>query len=293
MRLVVLAFGGVIAEQVLAHLALEGVVAEAFILSQSPHGPRTRHPPPVPTTPLPFVRRAAAAALTRALRRVVARDPVKVDPMARWRGLARTVHQVPTLHDPRTTALLRDLSPDYILLAGAGVVGDNVLGSARLGTINVHPALLPWVRGLGGVGASILRGIPPGVSAHLVDSDIDTGPILHRELVPVTAHDTLESLQKKADALCALVTTQLLRAAANGERLVGAAQQGRFPYARYPTPAERAEAARLLAQGSAVRTYEQWREAAGGDVLPAADDTLPAPALQSAATRELDRSGHE
>jgi folate-dependent phosphoribosylglycinamide formyltransferase PurN len=224
---------------------------------------------------MPFVRRAAASVLTRALRRVVARGSAQADPLARWRGLAVAVHQVGTLHEPGTTSLLRELSPDYILLAGAGIVGDNVLTSARLGTLNVHPALLPWVRGLGAVEASVLRGIPPGVTAHFVDSDIDTGPILHRQLVPVTAHDTVESLQRKADTLCALVTTRLLRAAAAGQRLVGAPQRGRFPYARYATAPERVEAARLVAQGATLKTYGEWREAAGGDVLPAEDDRLP------------------
>jgi folate-dependent phosphoribosylglycinamide formyltransferase PurN len=278
MRLVVLAFGGVIAERVLTHLALEGISANALILCRSPHGPGgIRHPTPAPAVkPSPFVRRAAAAVLTSALRRVVAPVSARTDPLARWRGLAVAVHEVPTLHDPGTTSLLRDLAPDYILLAGAGIVGDNVLTSARLGTINVHPALLPWVRGLGRVEASVLRGVPPGVTAHLVDAGIDTGPILHRQLVPVTAHDTVESLQKKADMLCSLVTTELLRAAAAGKRLAGAPQQRRLPYARYSTAAERTEAARLVAQGAALRAYEQWRSAAGGDVLPEEDDRLPA-----------------
>lgn len=279
MRLVVLAFGGVIAERVLTHLALEGITANALILSRSPRGPGgIRHPTPVPAVkPPPIARRIVAAVLTKALRRVVAPISARADPLARWRGLAATVHEVPTLHDAGTTSLLRNLAPDYILLAGAGIVGDNVLTSARFGTINVHPALLPWVRGLGRVEASVLRGVPPGVTAHLVDAGIDTGPILHRQLVPVTAHDTVDSLQKKADTLCALVTTQLLLAAAAGKRLVGTPQQRRFPYARYSTTAERAEAARLVTQGAALRAYEQWRSAAGSDVLPEADDKLPAP----------------
>jgi folate-dependent phosphoribosylglycinamide formyltransferase PurN len=282
MRLVVLAFGGVIAERVLTHLALEGLIAEALILSKSPHGPRgIRQPAPVPATRVPLVRRAAAVLLTRALRRVHAHDSAQVDPLARWRGLAVAVHQVPTLHDPVATELLRALSPDYILLAGAGIVGDNVLGSARVGIVNVHPALLPWVRGLGGLEASLLRGLPPGVTAHLVDSGIDTGPILHRQLVPVSAHDTLDSLRRKADTLCAHVTTHLLLAAAGGTRLVGIPQQARFPYARHLTASERAEAAQLVARGATRRTYDQWRTAAGGDVLPDGDERLPVPTASS------------
>jgi methionyl-tRNA formyltransferase len=280
MRLVVLAFGGVIAERVLTHLALDGITADALILSRSPHGPGgVRHPTPAPLVkPPPFVRRVAAAVLTRALRRVLAPISAQTDPLARWRGLAAAVHHVQTLHESGTTSLLRDLAPDYILLAGAGIVGDNVLTCAPLGTINVHPALLPWVRGLGSVEASVLRGIPAGVTAHLVDAGIDTGPILHRQLVPVSQHDTIESLQKKADTLCAVVTTQLLRAAAGGQRLMGVPQKGRFPYARHATASEREEAARLVTEGAALRTYEQWRSAAAGDVLPEDDNRLPAPA---------------
>lgn len=279
MRLVVLAFGGAIAERVLTHLTLDDIVADALILSQSPHGPRVARQAHAGTAPprVPLVRRIAASLLTRALRRIRPAPPPEADPLNRWTGLVAAVHQVPTLHDPVTTELLRTLAPDYILLAGTGIVGENVLTSARVGVLNVHPALLPWVRGMGGIESSVLRGVPPGVTAHLVDAKIDTGPILHRRLVPVTPHDSLESLRKKAELLCARVTTELLRDAAKGLPLLGTPQQAHFAYAPYATAAERARAAALIAQGEARKTYERWRTAAGGDVLPDRDDALPSP----------------
>ena len=279
MRLVVLAFGGAIAERVLTHLTLDNIVADALILSQSPHRPRAAGLAKPVTVPARgrIVRRIAVSLLTRALGRIRPSPSPESDPVNRWRGLAAVVHHVPTLHDTVTTELLRALAPDYILLAGTGIVGDNVLRSARLGVLNVHPALLPWVRGMGGIESSVLRGVPPGITAHLVDATIDTGPIVHRRLLPVTSYDTLESLRRKAELLCARVTTELLRDAARGFPLRGTPQQGRYAYAPYATPAERAQAAALIAQGEARKTYEGWRTVAGGDVLPDRDDALPSP----------------
>lgn len=278
MRLVVLAFGGAIAERALTHLALDNVTADALILSQSPHGPRaTRQARPVARAAVPVVRRVAISLLTRVLGRLRPSPPSEADPLGRWRGLAVDVHQVATLHDSVTTELLSALAPDYILLAGTGIVGDNVLRSARVGVLNVHPALLPWVRGMGGLEASVLRGVPPGVTAHFVDAGIDTGPIVHRQLVPVTSHDTLESLRKKAELLCAQVTSELFRDAARGRVLRGTPQQAHFGYAAYPTAVDRTEAATLIAQGKVRDTYDQWRAAVGGHVLPDRDDLLPAP----------------
>lgn len=73
----------------------------------------------------------------------------------------------------------------------------------------------------------------------------------------------------------ALITAQLLRAAAGGKRLVGAPQQRRFPYAAHSTTSERAEATRLISQGASLKTYHLWRNAADGDVLPYEDNRLP------------------
>ena len=77
-------------------------------------------------------------------------------------------------------ARLREIAPDAILLAGADIVPPAVLEIPKLGTINGHYGLLPRYRGMNVTEWSIYHDDPVGVSVHLVDSGIDTGPIVAR-----------------------------------------------------------------------------------------------------------------
>jgi phosphoribosylglycinamide formyltransferase 1 len=59
--------------------------------------------------------------------------------------------------------------------------------------VNVHPSLLPEFPGTHAVEDAIAAGVEEtGVTVHLVDEGIDTGPILAQEAVPVAPRETLE-----------------------------------------------------------------------------------------------------
>jgi len=74
-----------------------------------------------------------------------------------------------------------------------------LLEIARKGIINFHPAPLPDFKGTGGYNLAILRNLPEwGVSAHYVDQEIDTGPIIEVEQFPIDqTRETAQSLEKK------------------------------------------------------------------------------------------------
>jgi phosphoribosylglycinamide formyltransferase-1 len=58
--------------------------------------------------------------------------------------------------------------------------------------VNVHPSLLPDFPGLRAIDQAVAAGIETtGVTVHLVDEGIDTGPVLRQEPVPVEPVDTL------------------------------------------------------------------------------------------------------
>jgi phosphoribosylglycinamide formyltransferase-1 len=58
--------------------------------------------------------------------------------------------------------------------------------------VNVHPSLLPSFPGLRAVEQAVEAGVPmTGVTVHLVEEGIDTGPVLRQEPVPVEPVDTL------------------------------------------------------------------------------------------------------
>jgi phosphoribosylglycinamide formyltransferase-1 len=58
--------------------------------------------------------------------------------------------------------------------------------------VNVHPSLLPSFPGLGAIEQALGAGVETtGVTVHLVDEGIDTGPVLRQEPVPVEPRETL------------------------------------------------------------------------------------------------------
>jgi phosphoribosylglycinamide formyltransferase-1 len=60
-------------------------------------------------------------------------------------------------------------------------------------TVNVHPSLLPSFPGLAAIDQALAAGVDTtGVTVHLVDEGIDTGPVLRQEPVPVEPRATLE-----------------------------------------------------------------------------------------------------
>lgn len=71
------------------------------------------------------------------------------------------------------------------------------LTAPRHGVINFHPAPLPEYRGVGGYNLAILEGLDRwAASAHFIDADIDTGPIVEVLDFPIDpARETARSLE--------------------------------------------------------------------------------------------------
>ncbi|MBD0339132.1 MAG: phosphoribosylglycinamide formyltransferase [Thermoleophilia bacterium] len=59
--------------------------------------------------------------------------------------------------------------------------------------VNVHPSLLPAFPGTRAIEDALAAGVErTGVTVHLVDEGVDTGPVLAQEEVPVEPPETLE-----------------------------------------------------------------------------------------------------
>jgi folate-dependent phosphoribosylglycinamide formyltransferase PurN len=65
-----------------------------------------------------------------------------------------------------------------------------------MGTLNPHMGLLPRYRGMNVAEWSRLEGSAAGVSVHLVDEGIDTGPIVATRSVDVSACRSVATLRK-------------------------------------------------------------------------------------------------
>ncbi len=262
-RFAVLTHGGDVPMRLLLRLALRGIVPEAVVLVSPKPGRVADAPSRLRRVLTSSPRVTLAAALRAAWVRAQGASPAGAREAPGWSGLARRVVHAGVINEPPMLAALREVAPDWLLLASVGIITPEALAIPRCGTLNAHHALLPWLRGNGVFDRALARGIPNGVTVHLVDEGIDTGPIVRRELVPVHDADTYASLHAKTLELGAELLADVAASLARGDPLPSTPQTERFPNGTWATPDEVAAARRAVASGEALRSFERWRAGHG------------------------------
>jgi phosphoribosylglycinamide formyltransferase-1 len=91
--------------------------------------------------------------------------------------------------------------PDLVVLAGfMKILSGAFVGRFR--TVNVHPSLLPAFAGAHAPADALRWGVKvSGVTVHLVDEQVDHGPIIAQEAVPVEPGDTAATLHARIQAV--------------------------------------------------------------------------------------------
>ncbi len=97
---------------------------------------------------------------------------------------------------------LRANNIEWVVLAGYMRLLSSALVQAYANRIvNVHPSLLPAFPGLDAIGQALRYGVRySGVTVHLVDEGLDSGPIIGQQVVTLEVNDTEETLAKKIHA---------------------------------------------------------------------------------------------
>lgn len=113
-------------------------------------------------------------------------------------------HQLPiqqpaSLKSPEAQAVLRQYQADVMVVVAYGLIlPQAVLDTPRLGCLNVHGSLLPRWRGAAPIQRAIWAGdSETGVTIMQMDKGLDTGAMLHKAALPITADDTSASLYNK------------------------------------------------------------------------------------------------
>ncbi|MCZ2848429.1 phosphoribosylglycinamide formyltransferase [Modestobacter sp. VKM Ac-2978] len=101
--------------------------------------------------------------------------------------------------DAALAAELARHRPDWVVCAGfMKLLGPAVLGAFGGRVVNTHPALLPAFPGAHAVRDALAAGVTTtGATVHLVDSGVDTGPVLAQRPVPVLPGDDEERLHER------------------------------------------------------------------------------------------------
>ncbi|MGW2399229.1 phosphoribosylglycinamide formyltransferase [Kitasatospora sp. NPDC001664] len=93
--------------------------------------------------------------------------------------------------DTALTAAVAAYAPDLVVTAGfMKILGPEFVAAFAGRIVNTHPALLPAFPGAHGVTDALAYGVKvTGCTVHLVDGDVDTGPIIAQGVVEVEETD--------------------------------------------------------------------------------------------------------
>jgi methionyl-tRNA formyltransferase len=172
------------------------------------------------------------------------------------------VWQPGSLRRAENQEALRQLAPDIIIVVAFGqILPEEVLKLPRYGCLNVHASLLPRHRGAAPISAAILAGDPEtGVSIMLMDTGIDTGPVLAQRTLPIAPDDTTETLTPRLAQLGADLLIETLPRWFKGEIEPQPQDESRATAAPMLTKAQGridwSQPAELIARQ--VRAYQPW-----------------------------------
>ena len=90
-------------------------------------------------------------------------------------------------------------SNGIVCLAGyMRILSPEFVREYKLRILNIHPSLLPSFKGLHAQKQAVDYGVKlSGCTVHFIDDDVDTGPIILQESVPVYSNNTEEDLSNR------------------------------------------------------------------------------------------------
>lgn len=134
------------------------------------------------------------------------------------KGLDREVY------DRSLIAELRQNHVDLVCLAGyMRLLSASFVREFPNAILNIHPSLLPAFPGLDAQRQALEHGVKiSGCTVHLVDEDLDAGPIVIQAAVPVLDEDTVEALSARILGEEHRVYTEAIRIVLSGRyRIAG------------------------------------------------------------------------
>ncbi len=132
--------------------------------------------------------------------------------------LGLTVYQPESVKREDTLNILKELSPDVIVVVAYGkILPESILNLPKYGCVNVHASLLPRHRGASPIQWSIVCGDKvTGVTTMQMDKGMDTGDILMVSQEEISESDTAETLFDRLAVKGADLALETLKGLENG-----------------------------------------------------------------------------
>lgn len=132
------------------------------------------------------------------------------------------LHGIPVLQpeklkDETFLTNLRALHADLQIVVAFRMLPEVVWDMPRLGTFNLHAALLPQYRGAAPINWAIINGdTQTGITTFFLDHDIDTGKVIRQEAIPIGPDDNAEDVHDRLMMLGADLVCQTVHDICNG-----------------------------------------------------------------------------
>lgn len=157
--------------------------------------------------------RAPALVVTQPAKPAGRGKEVQEPPVAEWareRGIE--VAQPESLKDEAFIARLEELAPDVAVVVAFGkIFPARLLELPKHGCVNLHASLLPRYRGASPIQAALLHGEKKtGVTTMRMEEELDAGPILLQEEVPIKHHETAGELTERLAPIGAALVVETL-----------------------------------------------------------------------------------
>lgn len=147
------------------------------------------------------------------------------------------VWEVYRLSDPTTRATLAAYEPDIICVACFSQrIPASIIALPRLGSINVHPSLLPKNRGPVPLFWTFRNGdTTTGATIHLLDKGMDSGDILAQEEIAVPEGISYQALELHCAALGGTLAAQTVWHLYEGKAIHHPQDETQSTYYSFPT----------------------------------------------------------
>ncbi len=115
-------------------------------------------------------------------------------------------YQVLDHNSNETKEYIKQNPVDLYIIAGARILTKEIIEICQGKVLNIHPGLLPDIRGLDTFLWSIHYKKPLGITAHFITPKIDSGLLIYKEKLPIYTDDsvfdiTLRLLEYQIDIL--------------------------------------------------------------------------------------------
>jgi len=129
--------------------------------------------------------------------------------------------------------LIRGKEPDVIIVVAFGqILKNEFLDIPEFGAINIHASLLPNYRGAAPVHWAVMNSEEKtGLTAMKIDENLDSGPILLQEEVPIFSGETAGALYERLAALSGEFLIKTLKGMAEGNISEKAQDHAKATYA--------------------------------------------------------------